>query len=190
MILAACGGDDEEEGDGNDDGGSSVELAETFETTQQGVTLSFDHPSGWVAEEGSLSAVAASSQGALDRGNSSSDAPELEDGDIFINVFPSPTESLGEDATPRALLELFSGDAIGTDALQPGEISDGEIDGKTVARLDLNQGDDVIGEMIAVAISDDWVVVVLAAAADYDDAKATIEAIAATIQIEGTAGAE
>lgn len=183
LIVAAVllmGGDDDD--DNGDNGDSSVPtLSETFTHEEEGVTITVNHPSGWVTNAEFGSVELANSQAALDRLSDSMDSTDLQGDDIALNISAAPSFMA---TSPSELLNMFTSQA-GSDAVQPGEVTESQINGNNAARTTISQNGNVFGEMIAVQVNPDYILLIVAAAGDYNAARATIDAIVSSATVSG-----
>jgi hypothetical protein len=183
LILAACGGDDDE----NDNGGGDVSLGQNFETTQEGVTLSFDYPDEWVSLEQDGAVAIATNDDVADS-LTGEGIPEIADEDAGMIFFPFPAALLqlegdAEELSASAAIDSFSTEFTGEDEFSLGDKSDTTFNGNTAARVTIS-GDSAEGEIFVVESSEDFFVLGLYITGNYDDdAKARAEAILNTVEL-------
>ena len=182
VLVAACGGDDD------DDGGSSdVSLGQSFETTQEGVTLKFDFPDEWVSEEQTGAVAIATSQDVVES-LGGDNIPELSGEDAGMALLPFPAALLtlegdAEEVSAAAAIDSFGAQVVGENDFTLGENEEAEFNGKTAARATLS-GENGSGEFFVIESSEDFFLFALYITGEYDDdAKATAEAILNSIEL-------
>ena len=181
VILAACGGDDD------DDNGGDVSLSQSFETTQEGVTLKFNYPDGWVRLE-QEGAVASASSDEVAQSLTGDDIPDLGDDDVGMALLPFPAALLtlegdAEEVSAAAAIDSFGGQIVGDDQFTVGDNQDATFNGKTAARATLS-GDVAEGELFVIESTEDFFLFALYVTGDYDgDAKSTAEAILNSVEL-------
>ena len=175
VVLAACGGDDK------DSDGGDVSLGQSFETTQQGVTLKFNYPDGWANEEQEGSVAIGSTQSVLESLSGDS-IPELGGSDAGMLLLPFPAQMLtlegdASEVSATAAVESFGGQLLeGEGEISLGEASETTFNGKAAASATISG--DANGEFFVVEASEDFFLFAIYVAGDYnDDAKAIAEGI-------------
>jgi hypothetical protein len=175
VMLAACGDDD-----GNN-GGGDVSLGQSFETTQEGVTLSFNYPDGWVNVEQDGAAVIATSQEVAES-LGGDDIPEIGDDDAGMIFLPFPSALLtlegdAEEVSAVAAIESFGGQFAGDGEFSLGDTQEATFNGKPAARVTIS-GDVANGELFVVESTEDFFLFALYVAGNYNDgASSTAESI-------------
>lgn len=186
LVLAACGDDDDDNGDtgDDDDAASAIELPQTFEGSDFGLTYTLNYPEGWIAdatEGGVASSTEAMVAVAARPGTSEAEFPGDDEAGVLISVIPG--EGLPADANaPADVMELAVGDLRQVEGVTLGDPEDVTVAGNSGARSSITTSAGA-GELYIIQLESGNMLFVVTAAANFDTTGDTLRAIVDSISV-------
>ncbi|QPC83678.1 hypothetical protein G4Y79_04660 [Phototrophicus methaneseepsis] len=178
VLLAACSG----ENTATESETSQTQLSETFSVSEGGIELTFNYPQGWVTQEVEEMILLANSQESLDTISSASlDSLTVPEGGYGMIVVILPSDEMPPEINPTDLLTMMA-EGAASEGVMMEAIEEIEIDEQMGAKADVTFLE-ATGEIYLLK-SNEYSVMVYAAASDYADFEDTTQAVVNTIKAQ------